>query len=45
MDEIGVACGAYMEQINASWVWLRCLKEGDSVENLGVDKRIIFKQI
>jgi hypothetical protein len=42
-DEIGVACGAYVGQINASWFWVGCLYEGNRMENRSVDKMIILK--
>jgi hypothetical protein len=44
-DEVGVACGLFVEQPNAYWVCMGYQKEADSLENLGMCKRITFKQI
>ena len=45
MGERSGACGTYGERNGAYRVWWGHLREGDNLENLGVDGRIILKWI
>jgi hypothetical protein len=39
---MGGACGTYRERRRACRVWWENLREGDHLQDLGVDGRIIF---
>jgi hypothetical protein len=42
-DEMGEACSAHGEMINANKIWLVILKRKEHPEELGVDERTILK--